>query len=285
MRRPPKSEAIERLQEVLNKVPELQELSYGSREFTKWHRNASVAIRKAFGADSSHIGEFQSVSFQLGYSAPPDDSYDSEYRRLQKRANYEGERRRAFENGLNQASAILESMIEEVKKYWRGDERARVSDGLPSEEGLRDSRVFLVHGRDHGTRDTVARFLETLKLKPVNLEEQADKGRTIIAKFEEEAREVKYAVVLLTPDDEGRLGDSGGEYSPRARQNVIFELGYFAGALGRRNVCALVKGDLEKPSDYDGVVYIPLDDSGGWKIRLVRELKAAGYDVDANRAL
>ena len=92
------------------------------------------------------------------------------------------------------------------------------------------------------------------------------------------------AVVLLTPDDEGRL-QGGTDLKPRARQNVIFELGYFAGILGRNRVCALTKGDVEIPSDYDGVIYITLDDSGGWKLRIVKELKAAGFDVDANLAL
>ena len=90
-------------------------------------------------------------------------------------------------------------------------------------------------------------------------------------------------MVLLTPDDRGGLQDDAGNFKPRARQNVIFEFGYFIGKLGREHVCALVQGDLERPSDYDGVLYIPLDDSDGWKMRLVRELKNAGYDIDANR--
>ena len=285
MRRLLKSEAIERLQEVLDKVPELQDSSYGSPEFAKWHRNSRVALERVFGADNSNIHEFLSVPFQLPYSAPTDDYFLSESERRQELFNYEMQVRLAFKKGLGLATALLESMIEEIEKDWSGEDRARNSDGLPRGDVTHDSKVFLVHGRDHGTRDTVARFLESLKLRPVILEEQADKGRTIIAKFEEEAREVRYVVVLLTPDDEGRLGDSGVEYSPRARQNVIFEFGYFAGTLGRRHVCALVKGDIEKPSDYDGVVYIPYDSSGGWKLGLVRELKAAGLDVDANLAV
>ena len=109
------------------------------------------------------------------------------------------------------------------------------------------------------------------------------KGRTIIEKFEDFAH-VGFALVLLTPDDEGRLRDDKGDFKPRARQNVILELGYFLGKLGRERVCALVKEGVERPSDYDGVVYIPLDDSGGWEMKLIRELKSAGYDIDANRA-
>ena len=116
------------------------------------------------------------------------------------------------------------------------------------------------------------------------LHEQPNQGRTIIEKFEEHAQ-VGFAVVLLTPDDVGSLKGENNHLKPRARQNVIFEFGFFIGRLGRHRVCALTKGDVEIPSDYDGVVYVPLDDHGAWKMKLVKELKAAEFDVDANLAL
>ena len=146
------------------------------------------------------------------------------------------------------------------------------------------NEVFVIHGRDEGAKQTVARFLERLSLKPVILHEQPNEGRTIIEKFEDHAH-VGFAVVLLTPDDVGSLKEEKTNLKSRARQNVIFEFGYFIGKLGRKRVCALVKGDVEKPSDYDGVLYIPLDDSDGWKMRLIRELKTAGFEVDANKAI
>jgi predicted nucleotide-binding protein len=91
---------------------------------------------------------------------------------------------------------------------------------------------------------------------------------------------------LLTADDVG-----GSKASPpdklqsRARQNVILELGFFVGKLGRKRVCALYKGPLELPSDYLGVVYLALDDGGGWRLQLAKELREAGFNVDMNRAL
>ena len=91
-------------------------------------------------------------------------------------------------------------------------------------------------------------------------------------------------MVLLTQDGMDTLQDDARHCTPRARQNVIFEVGCFIGKLGRGRVCALVRGDVERPSDYNGVLYIPLDDSDGWKMRLVRGLKNAGYDIDANWA-
>ena len=149
---------------------------------------------------------------------------------------------------------------------------------------LGSNRVFVVHGHDEAARETVARFLERLELAPVILHEQPNEGRTIIEKIEDNA-DVAFAVVLLTPDDMGALAANTDNLKPRARQNVILELGYFIGRLSRERVCALRKDGVETPSDYDGVVYTDLDDAGAWKIGLFKELQAAGFDVDANRAL
>ena len=112
------------------------------------------------------------------------------------------------------------------------------------------------------------------------MQEQPDRGRTIIEKFEEYAQ-VDFAIALFTPDDIGGLDGDDPQF--RARQNVIFEFGYFIGKHGRKRVRALVKGNIEIPSDYSGVLYIPLDDSDGWKDHLLDELKDAGFNVDANR--
>jgi len=149
---------------------------------------------------------------------------------------------------------------------------------------ISSSKVFLVHGHDESARETTARFLEKLNLKPIILHEQPNAGRTVIEKVEGYA-DVAFAVVLLTPDDVGGLKSAPQGIKPRARQNVIFELGYFIGKLGRSHVAALLKGDVEKPSDYDGVLYIPMDTAGAWKLRLARELKNAGLNIDLNDAV
>lgn len=144
----------------------------------------------------------------------------------------------------------------------------------------KSKRVFIVHGHDVAARESVARFLEKIGLEVVILHEQANQGRTIIEKVEANA-DVGFAVVLLTPDDEGRsLGQIALE--PRARQNVLLELGYFIARLGRANVCALRKGHVEIPSDFAGVVWTPMDDNAGWKAELAKELRAAGYAIDWN---
>lgn len=153
---------------------------------------------------------------------------------------------------------------------------------LPHRSGPAARKVFIVHGHDEGARESVARFLEQLQFDPIILHEQANQGRTIIEKIEAHG-DVGFAVILLTPDDVGSAKEA--DLQQRARQNVILELGYFVGRLGRARVCALKRGDIEVPSDFGGVVYEPFDAGGAWKQALCRELQAAGFDIDWNVAM
>jgi predicted nucleotide-binding protein len=146
-------------------------------------------------------------------------------------------------------------------------------------------KVFIVHGHNDAIRESCARFLERLDLRPIILHEQPNAGRTIIEKFQDYA-DVGFAVVLLTADDKGGTKNTDPTaLKPRARQNVIFELGFFIGKLGRSKVCALYENGVELPSDYNGVLFTPIDAAGTWKFQLCREIKAAGIDVDLNKAI
>ncbi len=160
--------------------------------------------------------------------------------------------------------------------------------------------IFLVHGRDHEPKLELARMLEKLGLNAIILSEQPDRGRTIIEKLEQETIDVGYAFVILTPDDMG-IGELIRELSeqyplinelaknrlitssvlkPRARQNVILELGYFVGKIGRNRVCCLYKGDVELPSDIHGVLFKKFSKSVEECYKgIVAELRAAGYKV------
>jgi len=147
-------------------------------------------------------------------------------------------------------------------------------------------KVFIVHGHDQEAKITVARTIEQLDLEAVILHEQPDEGKTIIEKLETYTADAAFAIVLYTECDLGRAKkqkEADNQY--RARQNVVFEHGLFIGAIGRKHVCALVKGKVEKPGDIDGVVYIDMDDAGAWKIQLCKNMKAAGLDVDMNKLL
>jgi predicted nucleotide-binding protein len=142
------------------------------------------------------------------------------------------------------------------------------------------TKVFIVHGHNNEIKLDVARFLEQIKLQAVILHEQTNAGKTIIEKLEKYS-DVGYAIVLYSPCDIGKENKEEDELHPRARQNVVFEHGYLLGKLGRDRVCALVKPNIEKPSDTDGITYIEYD-SGNWKIQIAKELKEVGYNVDMN---
>jgi predicted nucleotide-binding protein len=142
------------------------------------------------------------------------------------------------------------------------------------------NRVFIVHGHDNAAKEGTARFLEKLGLQPIILHEQPSGGRTIIEKFELFSRSASFAVVLLTPDDVGAVSSNSASLRPRARQNVVLELGYFMGRLGRDRVCALYSGGIELPSDYQGVIYVEMDTSGAWKAKLAQEFVQARLPIN-----
>lgn len=148
------------------------------------------------------------------------------------------------------------------------------------------NKVFIVHGHDTEAKVTVARTIEKLGLKAIILHEQADNGNAIIEKLETASADAAYAIVLYTECDVGRSKtDDETKNRYRARQNVVFEHGLFMGHLGRNRVCAIVKGDIEKPGDLDGIIYIPMDEAGAWIMQLCKNMRAVGIEVDSNKLL
>lgn len=143
-------------------------------------------------------------------------------------------------------------------------------------------KVFIVHGHDHTARDTVEDFVNNWGLTATILDKQPSESRTIIEKFEQCAGETDFAIVLMTPDDIGASKKNRVDLKYRARQNVIFELGYFFGSIGRKRVCILYKEGVELPSDIKGVAYVPMDDNGEWKQKIVREMESVGLLIDGN---
>lgn len=149
--------------------------------------------------------------------------------------------------------------------------------GVTGEASRSPNRVFVVHGQNELARGRVVSFLEAIGLQGIVLHEQPNMGRHLLTKFIDEAELVTFAIVLMTDDDVGAL--KGSALAPRARQNVILELGYFLSHLGQPRVCALITPGLETPSDFDGIVYIRMDDEDKWKVELRRELLAARMPI------
>lgn len=159
------------------------------------------------------------------------------------------------------------------------------SPAIVSEVG---TDIFIVHGRDDATKQTVARFVEKLcpEVPVVILHEQPNAGsKTIIEKLEAQVESAGFAVVLLTGDDEGRMKGDDGTLNSRARQNVVLELGMFMGRLGRPRVAVLYEPGVELPSDISGVLYTELDPAGAWKNALAREIQTAGLPIDLQQLI
>lgn len=170
-----------------------------------------------------------------------------------------------------------------------------VTESSVKETRVDKKKVFIVHGHNASLKIEVARTIEQMGLQAVILHEQEDYGNTIIEKFEENASDVGFAVILLTGDDiavskhdmdrEAKEKGFKAEYHNRARQNVVFEMGYFIGKLDRAHVFELIENGVEKPGDLDGIIYTPVDSEGMWKYKLAKRLKAVGYSIDTDAIL
>jgi predicted nucleotide-binding protein len=271
-----KQQAIDKLYGQALQINKLIRRAPSNPAFVAWKRDTEIAISHIFGQHSRHNADFANIEYGYGLT-------DSQRTVEDKLAKYK--------SGLHHAAAILQSMMQEIKEYWDDDMSSSSSAiARQTEEGQAKSAtrdVFVVHGHDDAFKQTVTRVLHQLDLNPVILHEKPDQGKSIIEKHSDYA-DVSFAVALFTPDDLGEAKErvkAVEDLRDRAGQNVVFELGYFIGRLGRSNAVALVKGHIEFPSDYSGVIYIPVDEAGSWRFTLVRELRAAGFDVDANRLL
>ena len=158
-------------------------------------------------------------------------------------------------------SSVLSKIIIETKKIECTDSK----------------KVFIVHGHDNELKNEVESFIKDLGLVPMILHKEASEGATIIEKIENHANESGFGIVLYSPCDKG--GKDGESLKSRARQNVVFEHGFLIGRLGRNKTCAIIKGDIEKPNDISGLVYITHDIYEGWKIQLCKEIKKVFNDI------
>lgn len=162
------------------------------------------------------------------------------------------------------------------------DEVRALLEDVPS---VSNRKIFVVYGHDDIARTQLDALLRRWDLEPIILDQQASGGMTIIEKLEEYGSDVGYAIVLATPDDEGKANKESS-YKLRVRQNVVLELGMFLAKLGREKVAILLKeaDNFEKPSDIQGLIYIPFQNKvDEVSICLIRELARQGYEIDTTR--
>lgn len=228
--------------------------------FEAWQTKAERFLIKKYGKNSLEHAKFGETNF-----SPLIWDYDDE----------EQDRMNAIEtcrDGLLLCKAVFKTYLEEM-----AEEQKKVAQPKSVQPGSM-TKIFIVHGHDGALQQSVARVIEKQGIEAVILSEQANQGRTIIEKFEANS-DVGGAICLFTADDMGKAKDASEE-SPRARQNVVLETGYFMGKLGRDHVVILADSGIEIPSDLSGVVYT---NTSNWEIGLLKDLKAMGYEVDFNK--
>ena len=255
------------------------ELEEARRESRKWSDYNKTLLLKLF--DNTSIAEDAYTDFK---EPRPILLASSGSTSLSDELRYE---LRWYQNAMSSSINSLESIRDQLELY---DEPSEMLQAISGNEGVSampqstfGNEVFIVHGHDDEAKETVARFVENFGIEATILHERANRGQTIPEKFEEHAGEAGFAIILLTPDDVGASKDESNNPKPRARQNVVLELGYFWGRLGRERMCVLYKEGVELPSDIHGILYVPMDSSDGWQLQLAKEMKQAGLPVDLNR--
>ncbi|QUH25547.1 TIR domain-containing protein [Serpentinicella alkaliphila] len=246
---------IEKGNKLLNSRP------LTSDDYDSWELLTRNYLEKAFGVGSPNVSSIMDIGKYGAFSMDAGPSY------------WENRRAESLQSQLKNMNGLIELLRTELELT----EESVISNNIDHF----GNRVFLVHGHNEAALHETARFIEKLDQEIIVLREQPNGGKTIIEKFEEYSN-VGFAVVLLTPDDKGCLIN---EDDSKVRQNVIFELGYFIGKLGRNRVCALYHSGVELPSDYSGILFVLQDEKGAWRLDLAKEMKAAGLNIDMNKAL
>lgn len=224
-----------------------------SIEFSCWHDNCAYFLEKYYGEGSLELKSFNKIRFTPAVNGIKQLDIDS------------------CKTGLERAKSIFKDFIDDI---W-----AEIESTHFENTQINTNKVFIVHGHDDGLKNQIARLLEKQGIEPIILHEQVNAGKTIIEKIEYYGNDVGAALILFTPDDEGKA-KSDSELKNRARQNVVLETGYFLGHLGRDRIITIVSDDtLELPGDLQGVVYT----NKSWELIIMKELKSMGFNIDMEK--
>lgn len=254
---------IEKLQQLIDEIDVLIEkrVDSSSIDFRNWHEQVIYFLEKQYGTNSQEYKRFNSIRFAPLVMIYPNSLTERDYIEHCKK-------------DLIIQKTRFNLYLEELQEQERHSE-TRISS---SQKEFSFTKVFIVHGHDEALKEKIARLIEKQDIEAIILDEQANQGRTIIEKFEENS-DVGGAICLFTADDVGKK--KGGEIEKaRARQNVVFETGYFMGKLGRDHVVIIAEHEMEFPSDLSGIVY---SNKENWEFTVLKELKAMGYSIDMNK--
>lgn len=253
----------EKLKGIIDEIDDLisHHVRSSTPAFEAWHTKAERFLIKKFGKDSLEHKKLLDTYFSPLIWIGDDEEQD-----IRDSIKY-------CADGLRSCKAIFETYMEDI-----ADENESISKSEPKTNFENMNKIFIVHGHDGELKQSIARLIEKQEIEAIILSEQANMGMTIIEKFEKHS-DVTGAICLFTADDFGRAKLVPNE-QPRARQNVVFEAGYFMGKLSRGRVVVIAEKGVELPSDMQGIVYT---DKGNWEIEVLKEMKTMGYAIDLNK--
>lgn len=261
-------EEYTKLRGILNCTDELikANVTCESPEFKAWRFKTKRFLTTCYGTYSEEKEIFLKTNFGMLNSGEPSEKIAECKKGLM-------ECREMFKVYLEEFKP--EDLTEIIKSV---EEINKSALEIPETKEPDLKKVFVVHGHDNALKQEMARIIEKQGLEAIILSEQVNEGKTIIEKIEENS-DVGAAICLFTGDDFGRAKSVDNE-NLRARQNVVFESGYFMGKLGRKNVIIVADKNLELPSDMQGVVW---SDSSNWKTEVLQGLDKIGYIIDFNK--
>jgi len=275
-----RDEAKDKLEDRIQKGIEIKNrqittfdvLEVVKNDFHKWSKYNSDLLASIFSSNTSEtiVNEYHGFAgfFSVGGEVRLSDEIKELHDDIQTKINK------------------LESFMERLELFPEPEvEEEHVKEDIPLTKRPSELKeIFIVHGHDDAAKNELARFIERIGHKPIILHEQPNQGKTIIEKLEANSN-VPFTVILLTPDDIGGIKSETDRLKYRARQNVILELGFYLGKLGRSKVSVLYKPELELPTDIQGLAYIEMDRNEGWKLALTKELLSSGFIIDMNKLI
>jgi hypothetical protein len=295
-----KDTQLDDLKRLIDEIEKVRIKPRMSPKFKSWHRETLETLERVFGRKSRQVKDFETIRYNLATfsNKTPESKFEE-----------------AFQHGLMNAAVMLSVAVKDLQKGDAGStatsETAPVRkpdavESVPEPEISRPEpvapvkpapppvpapsaareppaivkramaasghKIFLAYANDIGMKSEVTTFLSRVGLSTVVLKDSAESNASLIDELEKHDN-VHYAIVMLNPDASG------------ISENTVYELGLIVGRLGRNRVCGLVKEYIGILANYSGISYVPLDPAGAWKFLLIKQLKDAGFDIDANRAL
>lgn len=259
----------EKIEDAISRAADVRGAStvdIATSAYRSWDKRVSIFLDRAFQKDGSWLDMTPKDEFGSGIGLEYPIGFD-----FAENVTLDG-----IHKDVDTKVSRLQELLTVIDEYELADD---VANPTPAASTPAGGEVFVIHGRDEKTRvELELLILKSTGTSAIVLSDQPNRGATVIEKFESAFTPASFAIAIMSADDQGGLMGSD-PLQPRARQNVLLELGYAMGKLGRSRTAVLYDPAVDLPSDLGGIAYYPIDAVGKWKTDLLGELQAAGFAV------